>query len=215
MIPNQKYINQWLAERNITVERGFAEKFRSYVSLYKNHNLNLSDVYKMLGCTKQNVSYWSLHSYSTQAKKSLYSIIDKSAELFELTDDEKENLANSAGLSLQYAGGELIELLGYKGKKKKLCQRAMISERMLRLYKYETPTKQALIALAVSLDKTCDEIDELLHRYGYCLSDCVIGDLVVKWYLTEFTARINNSLILLINETLAEMSLPLLMTKQS
>lgn len=35
MIPNQKYINEWLNERNITLAPSFAEQLRNYAELYK------------------------------------------------------------------------------------------------------------------------------------------------------------------------------------
>ncbi len=134
--------------------------------------------------------------------------------MFGLSDREAEVLANSAGLSLQYQGGDLLEALGYKGKRTELCQRAMISERMLRRYKAQVPTKETLLALAVTLCRTSGEIDMLLHKYGYCLSESNVGDLVVRWYVTNYGNCENAALLFSINETLADMCLPLLMTKQ-
>jgi hypothetical protein len=144
----------------------------------------------------------------------VYSVINKSAELFNLSPSEAEALANSAGLSLEFEGGDLIEHLGYSGKKVDLCKKAIVSDRMLRLYRHKTPTKSTLIALAVSLDKSFDEVNALLRKYGYCLSDSIIGDIVVKWYLTEYTGVVDERLLFTINETLFKMELPLLMTKQ-
>ena len=169
----------------------------------------MSEVYSVIGCSKQNVSYWALHAYSTQAKKSVYEVIRKSAEIFGLDDKASETLANSAGLSLEYKGGDIINALGYEGRKKQLCDRAIISERMLRLYKTKTPTKQTITALAVALDKSCAETDSILHRYGYCLSDSIIGDVVVKWYLTEYISDDKEILIFQINDTLSKMGVPL------
>lgn len=135
--------------------------------------------------------------------------------MFKLSEAEAEALANSAGLSLKFEGGDLIEHLGYSGKKVILCKKAMISDRMLRLYCHKTPTKQTLIALAVSLDKSCGEVDDLLRKYGYCLSDSIIGDTVVKWYLTKYDRAANEMLLFTINDTLSRMGLPLIMTKQT
>lgn len=160
------------------------------------------------------MSYWAHHAYSTQSKKSVYEVIRKSAELFELDDESSEVLANSAGLSLEYKGGDIVKALGYEGKKILLCEKAMISDRMLRIYKTKTPTKQTITALAVTLGKSCDETDSILRRYGYCLSDSIIGDVVVKWYLTDHSPLDNDNMIFNINETLAKMCIPLLMTRQ-
>ena len=133
---NYKYINEWLERRNIRLAAGFANTLRRYAKKYKKvNNTNLSDIYSMLGCSKQNVSYWEIHCDSTQSRSSIYSVVRSAAELFELTDEEAEKLANSAGLSLFSEGGSLLEKLRYRGKISDLSANAMISERMLRHYK--------------------------------------------------------------------------------
>ena len=91
----------------------------------------------------------------------------------------------------------------------------MVSERMLRRYRHEIPAKQTIIALAVVLGKSADETDSILRKYGYCLSDSIIGDVVVKWYLTKEQNETNEELLIFsINETLEKMGVPLLMTRQ-
>lgn len=170
----------------------------------------------MLGCSKQNISYWGMHSYSTQSKKSIYRIINNSILLFKLSDKEAELLANSAGLSLHLNEGNLYEFLDlhYKGKIKDLYENALISERMLRYYKKITPTKQALLAIAISLNCNLSEIDELLRRYGYCISCSVISDSVVSWFINNRLEKNGTELLLKINIVLDDMGLPLLMTRQ-
>lgn len=146
----------------------------------------------------------------------MYAVLKRAEELFELSDVQAEALANSAGLSLQFEGGDLIETLGYNGKMRELCRKAMVSERMLRLYRHKTPAKQTIIALAVILGKSASETDTLLHKYGYCLSDSIVGDVVVKWYLTTEHSKMNEELLIFsINETLEKMGVSLLMTRQS
>ncbi len=143
-------------------------------------------------------------------------MIDQAKHIFKLSDTETEVLANSAGLSLQYKGGYIIDILGYQGKLRTLCSNAMVSDRMLRLYKKETPTKQVILALCVVLDKNINEINEILHKYGYCLSNSIISDVVVKWYIKTNSGKVSGKrLIFSINETLEKMGVPLLMTKQS
>ena len=123
-------------------------------------------------------------------------------------------MANSAGLSNEYIGGSLIDNLGYTGKIIELCEKAMVSERMLRLYNHKTPTKYTIIALAIAAEKEYDEIDILLHKYGYCLSDSIIVDAVVKWFVLNYkTSGSPSRLLDEINATLDEMGLPLIMTK--
>lgn len=171
----------------------------------------------MLGCSKQHVSYWGIHSYSTQAKKSIYKIINNSVTLFGLSAEEAELLANSAGLSLYPADGNLYEFLKlhYKGKLKNLSENAVISERMLRYYKKIVPTKQALFAIAISLNCNLSEIDTLLRKYGYCLSDSAVTDSVIIWFINNNTYKNGSILLTEINIVLDNMGLPLLMTRQT
>ncbi len=133
---NYKFINEWLEQRNIRLEAGFAETLRGYAREYKKiHNINLSEIYNILGCSKQSVSYWEIHCDSTQSGSSILRVVRRAGELFGLTDDETEKLANSAGLSLYFEGGDLIKTLKYGGKVSELSANSLISERMLRNYK--------------------------------------------------------------------------------
>ncbi len=133
---NYKFINDWLEKRNIMLAAGFAETLRQYAKDYKKkYAVDLSKIYSMLGCSKQNVSYWEIHCDSTQSGNSILRVVRSARELFGLTDNEAEKLANSAGLSLNSEGGSLIETLKYQGKICELSANAMISERMLRHYK--------------------------------------------------------------------------------
>lgn len=125
-----------MKKRNIKLAEGFAEKLRQYAKGYKKmHAVNLSEIYSMLSCSKQNVSYWEIHCDSTQSANSIRRVVHSAREFFGLNDDEAEELANSAGLSLYFEGGSLIETLKYQGKICELSANALISERMLRHYK--------------------------------------------------------------------------------
>lgn len=137
---NYKYINLWLAERGILLADGFAEVLRGHADKFRKANgISFYEVYSLLGCSKQNISYWELHNDSTQSRRSVLNVIWRAAKLFELSPEQEEALANSAGLSLRFEGGSLIECLGYSGRKCELCEGAMISERMLRHYKKKFP----------------------------------------------------------------------------
>lgn len=109
-----------------------------------------------------------------------------------------------------------MERLKYSGKPKNLSSAAGISERMLRSYKSKIPTKQALLAIVIALALSVSEIDGILRSYGYCLSESVAADVVVKWYL-ENSPKTKNGAGLLneINDVLDKMGLPLLMTRMS
>lgn len=136
---NYKFINEWLTERGISLANGFASTLRKYADEFRRENaMSLCEVYSLLGCSKQNISYWDLHSDSTQSGRSILNVVRRAMELFELSIDEGEALANSAGLSLRFEGGDLMENLNYHGRKCDLYNGAMISERMLRYYKKNT-----------------------------------------------------------------------------
>lgn len=124
-------------------------------------------------------------------------------------------LANSAGLTLAPICGNLYGFLTlrYKGKLKDLYENAVISERMLRYYKKITPTKQALLAIAVSLNCGLLETDALLRSYGYCLSKSSAADVAVMWFINN-TYRNGGRMLAEINIVLDNMGLPLLMTRQ-
>lgn len=84
---------------------------------------------------------------------------------------------------------------------------------MLQYYKNGMPpTKQALLAISISLGLGVRDIQGLLMGHGYYLSKSLPNDLVVLWGLKELE---RNSLFLYkINEILADLELPLLMTRQ-
>lgn len=175
-----------------------------------------AQIYRSLGCSKQNLSYWENHSFSTQYRKSVYRVIHNAGSLFKLPAEEMECLANKAGLSLcAHENGLSHVRAKHGGLLKNLYENANISERMFRYYKTAEPTKQALMAIAVSLNMTLEETDELLHKYGYCLSKSLTADMVVCWHLsTHASAAKGSHLLDSINETLYDMELPLLMTRQ-
>jgi hypothetical protein len=171
-----------------------------------------------LGCTKQDISYWQKNPCSTQAHcvKSKKAVILKAADLFSLSDNEKDSLANKAGLSFCEHSNGLAEIINfYKGKYCDLFEEAFVSERMFQYYMTgKEPTKQALLALAISLNLQLDEIERLLPKYGYCLSKSLPNDMVVEWFLKNKSRNKNNKFLLFsINNVLDDLNLPLLMTK--
>lgn len=77
------------------------------------------------------------------------------------------------------------------------------------------PTKETLIALAISLEMNIDEIQTLLQKAGYILSKSIAFDMVVKWLIKhDERKRKEQSLIIYINYVLDELELPLLMTRE-
>lgn len=215
---NYKFMNEWLSSHDLTIEKSFTERLRDYANAYKKNGTNLSEIYLMLGCSKQNLSYWQNHFFSSQFQNSVLKVILNAWKLFDLSQTEKESLANSAGFSFRESEFTLDEALSqYKGKLKTLYDSSLITERMFRYYRTNFhPPKQALLSLSVILNLSPDEIKKLLNHYGYCLSDSLINDAVVLWSLTSGATEANRNnrqiLLLEINETLHSMGLPILGT---
>lgn len=129
---------------------------------------------------------------------------------------QSELLANSAGLSLQYEAVDLMDALRYQGSVRMLCERSLVSERMFRYYKVKVPSKQALLAMAVALSMREEAVEELLRKYGYCLSASIAGDVVVRWHIRQGIRekKSGKTVLFEINAILERMGLPLLMTRQ-
>lgn len=103
--------------------------------------------------------------------------------------------------------------INYDGKLKELCSRALISDKMLRNYKTIAPSKQAVLAICAALDMNAEETDLLLCKYGYCLSDSIAGDIIVKWHMDNNSMG-QEKLLDRINGILDDTGLPLLMSRQ-
>lgn len=185
--------------------------------LKKNGYPLLEDVYAELGCRKTDISRWEYNLCSTHAlcKKAKITVIEKAALLFGLTGKESELLANKAGLSLSAHSNCLADVIcQYDGKYCELLEKANISERMFQYYMAgKEPTKQALLAIFISLDISLDDMQLLLKNYGYCISSSLPNDAIVRWYLQHSVKTGNVSLLYLINEVLDTLDLPILATK--
>ena len=185
-------------------------------NIKKNGN-NISDIYSSLNCSKQNLSYWEKHFFSSQSRKSILKVVNNAAVFFDLSHSQAENLANKAGLSLSNKENGLCELLShYNGKFKTLYDDALISERMFNYCRQHEPTKQALLSISIILKLSLNETNKLLHKYGYCLSRSLPNDMVIIYFL-ETEKNTNNRVALLeeINNVLYSMDFPLLMTRMN
>lgn len=127
-------------------------------------------IYSLLGCSKQNLSYWhSKQNSSNASKKAKISVVLKAQELFSLSDEQAEELANRAGLTLDIRNGySLSEILRRRRlSNHRVYRNALVSERMFFHCKNGAHvTKESLIAIAVSMGLTVDETDGLLRGCG-------------------------------------------------
>jgi hypothetical protein len=210
---------KWLAARGIVLSESYACALQSLVIEYqKKHMCTLNEVYALIGIKKQYIFYWRNNPFSVQTKyKTKQNVINSAGKIFQLNNDEKENLANKAGFSL-YAdenfAAYLAEILSaHSNKESYLRDMAMISDRMFRYIKSgKFLRKEAVLALGISLNPEIDALHVFVKKAGYVLSDSIPGDAVVKWLLlNKKTGRTNP--VMYINEVLENLKLPLLMTR--
>ncbi len=175
----------------------------------------LSGVYSLIGCTKTDISRWSGNLFSTHAsvKEHKINTVLAAQALFGLSEHQAESFANKAGLSLHKHENALAPLLkNCGGAKRREIYSFAVSERMAQYYiEGMKPTKQALLAIAIIMEMNLAEMEELLKKYGFCLSKSLVNDAVVRWYLQKGGG---SNTLYLINEVLDDLELPLLMTKQ-
>lgn len=157
-----------------------------------------------MGITKQRLYYWEIKNYATLPRKAVCDLIVKAKCLFKLNDEECDNLAASAGISLSKEDKSLYEaiLSVYNGSIRKLCNAASIDERAFRNYKFKSPPKQVLLAVCAALGFNAIHTDAFIHKFGYCLSGSVLTDMVVAFYLRSNSADKGVKTLNKINEAL-------------
>ena len=215
---NNGKIRDWLKQHALVLEEGFCDSLRSIAEEYKTRYGygTLNEVYRLLGISRQQVTYWKANPCSTQTKKRYFTVLE-AAELFCLSDEAAELLANKAGLSLQ---GEQEENTGvqklfkqYTDKQKKLFTEANVTERMLYYIKADRkPSKESLLALVISMGMETEEIQQVLRTAGYVLSKSLPTDMIVLYFLEHQSEWNKNiSLVWQINEVLVAIMLNYIM----
>ena len=178
--------------------------------------MRLSEIYSRLGCSKYDLVHWEAKPYAVEniCNNKKLSVIRRAAGLFGLTALQSEKLANRAGLSLSPPTNHLQKMLSsYRGRQHIILARANISERMFRHYvSGMIPTKQALLAISITLNPSLSFAQNLLKNCGYCLSKSLPNDCIVLWYLVN-CSNYGNYLLDDINSTRDDLGLPLLMTR--
>lgn len=146
-------------------------------------------------------------------------MIHATAELFVLDAEQEELLANKAGLSLKKDdkfNDLLMDTINKESSHKKIYIQAQVSERMFQyIKKGRIPTKESLLALLISLNMQTEEINILLSKAGYVLSNSIVWDIIVKELIADpKIMRADFCSVFRINELLYDLDLPLLMTHE-
>lgn len=128
-------------------------------------------------------------------------------------------MANRAGLSCSQkpVEADLAQLLrGCTRSQRALLYQTAVSERMLQYYLAgRRPSKQALLAVLILLEQAADEpvLQAALRAQGYCLSESLANDAVVRWFLfAQPRPVLTLELLGNINAVLYELGLPLLIS---
>lgn len=145
-------------------------------------------------------------------------VIQNAGTLFALSSKETEALANKAGLTLtkteEFPSCFTLLKKKYKRKSQSIYENANISERMFQYVKNDrNPTKETALAIAAAMNMSLEDILRLLKSAGYVLSKSIPSDMVILWMLSNQEGKQNKSMLFQINETLYELELPLLMTR--
>jgi len=178
-----------------------------------------------MGIKHQYVSRWRKDASGTLTKNQLkHHAIIRAGELFGLTVDETEALANKAGLSLSrindlnypndFVNGFNSLLASYSGKAKELCNLACVSERMFRYIRNGVHIrKEPLVALLLTMGVGLDTMQECLKTAGYVLSRSLPTDTVILWLIDNEPKMTTSNPVNFTNEILYNLGLPLLMTR--
>ena len=193
------------------------------MNIKKRDLATVDEVYALIGITRKGVSKWHCSPVGTQTKnRCKYNVIIRTGELFGLDRSETEQLANKAGLSLD-ADDSFPEhfncaICAYPGKKRELCERAGVSDRMFfHIKSGRHLRKESLTALLIEAGTSLGETQRLLRKAGYVLSHSVPGDVIVMWMLENDLREQSHKHInpvSYINEVLHTLGLPLLMTRE-
>lgn len=174
-----------------------SKKLIGDIKIYIDNNyadMNLRQSRKLLQTEVQSMRIYGENEYSS------------SYAMPERDNDRLDDLIKNLDKPFNTA---LLKLIDLKGKtdaqvyKKANIDRKLFSK--IRTGKGYTPSKKTILALAIALELTLQETDELLERAGYALSHSQKFDVIVEYFIIN---KIYD--IFLINQVLFKYDQPLL-----
>jgi len=225
----------------LVLGQSFTDALCNYAQAYKkNEKATLDDIFSQLGVSNQVISYWRNNQFSA-ALTLKYSTLIAAANLFKLSAEQAEELANKAGLSLLWRKAEhnaecaeelcpfgvkqtqaigFIEDLDsllppYFGSFTALSTAALMTDRTLRYIKAGRHlSKSSILSLLIAMGLDLENIQDILKKSGIILSQSIPSDMVVMWILNNEKQKLDSGRrICEINELLSYMELPLLKTR--
>ncbi len=77
---NHEKMKNWLKQHTLILEESFCD--RKIVEEYKEQYgyKTMSEVYRLMGISRQQIAYWAANPYSTQTKKTVFDSIKSSRD---------------------------------------------------------------------------------------------------------------------------------------
>ena len=201
---NQKKIKEWLKERHLVCEENFGEAlYRLALDHSEKTGMTLTEIWRELGITRQNVNYWMYHQRSTMSQLNIKRFtIEHAKKLFLLSESDTDLLAKKAGIKRLDFGKEegqikkficifSTELNRCEGKQVELYKSARLDKRTFyRIKSGKNLRKETLLSVLLVMNLSLNEIKSYLELTGYVLSSSLPVDIVLVYLLQNDLANV-------------------------
>jgi len=195
------------------------------VSYWRNNPMNTSTIYQskynviLKAGTLFELSNFEQEQLANKAGLSLWPFLAKSnnnSNIILEMSDEVFPYSENYQYRLRFIEHFEKVLSTFNGTMMELSNMALISDRHLRHMKNGINLrKESLLAVLVVLGLDVSEIQSILNKAGFALSESLPNDVIVTWMLTNEEKGINTTQWLVrINEELDSLGLPLLLPRE-